>query len=93
MAILNLADRYRAAGLNPGVDTLGLRQGPFNNLRKAIDAKSAVELTRLYFGLQSLAGTEWFRQPFHAADQSFSMVDNTHEAAVLAACLLDAGFA
>jgi hypothetical protein len=92
MATHNLADRYRAAGLNPGADILRLRQEPFDKLRKAINAKSAVELTRLYFGLPSPTGTEWFREPFHAADQSFSMVDNKREAAVLAACLLDAGF-
>jgi hypothetical protein len=92
MTTLNLADRYRAAGLNPGADTLGLRQGPFDELRKAIKAERAVELTRLYFGLMSPAGTEWFRDPFHTADQSFSMVDNKREVAVLAACLLDAGF-
>jgi len=92
MAGFNFADRYRAAGLNPGPDTLGRRQEPFEKLREAVDAKSAVELTRLYFGLGSPNGTDWFRDAFHGADASFSMLDNKREAAVLAACLLEASF-
>jgi rhodanese-related sulfurtransferase len=92
MPTLNLADRYRAVGLKPGADILALRQAPFIKLSEKIDPRSAIELTRLYFGLQSPAGTEWFREPFHSADPSFSMVDNKREVAVLAACLLDVGF-
>jgi hypothetical protein len=88
----NLADRYRAERLSPGAEILGMRQQPFQKLRETVDSKRAVEITRLYFGLPSPEGSDWFRQPFHAADPSFSMVDNKREVAVLAACLLDAGF-
>jgi hypothetical protein len=93
MTALSLADRYRAAGLNPGAEIIGWRQAPFDKLRESIDAKRAVELARLYFGLPSPGGFEWFREPFHAEDHSFSLLDNKREAAVLAAGLLDAGFA
>ena len=92
MAGFNLADRYRAAGLNPGPDILGLRQAPFEKLRKTVDTKTTIELNRLYFGLSSPNATDWFRDPFHAADTSFSMLDNKREISVLAACLLEAAF-
>lgn len=88
MANLNLADQYRAARLNPGPEILGLRQAPFEELRKKVDAKMAVDLTRLYFGLPVPGGTAWFRDAFAASDASFSMVDNEREGAVLAASLL-----
>lgn len=92
MAMVSIADRYRAAGLNPGAATLDLRQEPFEKLCKNIDSRSAIELTRLYFGLPSQNDTKWFRDEFFATDSSFSMVENKREIAVLAACLLDAGF-
>jgi hypothetical protein len=92
MAGLNLADKYRAAGLTPGPEILTLRQEPFDKLRKVVDAKIAVELSRMYFGLASPNSTDWFRDPFHAADNSFSMLDNKRESAVLAAALLEAAF-
>jgi hypothetical protein len=92
MAGFNFADRYRAAGLTPGPEILGLRQQPFEKLRKAIDAKTVVELSRLYFGLPSANATDWFRDAFQESDQSFSMVDNQRETALLAGCLLEASF-
>jgi hypothetical protein len=92
MAGMNLADKYRAAGLTPGPEILTLRQEPFDKLRKAVDAKTAVELSRIYFGLASSNSTDWFRDPFHAADNSFSMLDNKRESAVLAAALLEGAF-
>lgn len=92
MAGFNFADRYRAAGLTPGPEILGLRQEPFEKLRKAIDTKTAVGLSRIYFGLALPNGTDWFRDPFHDADPSFSMLDNQRETAVLAAGLLEASF-
>lgn len=92
MAGFNLADRYREAGLNPGPDILGLRQEPFEKLRKTLDAKTAIEVTRLFFGLSSPNNTDWFRDAFRATDTSFSMLDNKREIAVLAGCLLDATF-
>lgn len=90
MAGFNLADRYRTAGLNPGPEVLGLRKAPFDTLRAAVDVKSAIELSRLYFGLSSPNGTDWFRDAFRQSDTSFSMVDNQRETAILAASLLEA---
>ena len=84
----NLADEYRAARLNPGPELLGLRQAPFDEMRKKVDTKTAIDLTRLYFGLPVPGGTDWFRDAFRASDASFSMVDNAREVAVLAASLL-----
>jgi hypothetical protein len=92
MAEFNFADRYRAAGLTPGPEVLALRQEPFDKLRKAVDAKTAVELSRIYFGLPTPNGTDWFRDPFYEADKSFSMLDNQRETALLAAGLLDGSF-
>src|SRR4051812_1588122 len=92
MATINLARRDRAARPTPGAGTFGFRHGAFDRLPKAIDPDDAIDLTRPYFGLPSPAALDWVRDPFHTADQSFSMVDNKREVAVLAACLLDAGF-
>ncbi len=91
MAAFNFADSYRAAGLTPGPEILRLRQEPFDTLREKIDPALAVNLTRLYFGLELPSGTDWFRDVFGATDSSFSMYDNQREAAVLAAGLLEAG--
>lgn len=90
MGGFNFADSYKASGLNLGPEIIGLRDKPFEKLRKKIDAQTAVNLARLYFGLPVPGGTDWFRDPFFDADPSFSMVDNEREAAVLAACLLSA---
>jgi hypothetical protein len=90
MAGINLADSYRAAGLSPGPELLRLRQEPFEKLRAAVVAQTAVDLTRLYFGLSLPSGTDWFRDTFAENDPSFSMYDNQREAAVLAAGLLGA---
>jgi hypothetical protein len=68
----------------------GTRQEPFDKLRKAINPQTAIDLTRLYFGLPLPRGTDWFRDAFGETDVSFSLVDNTREAAVLAAGLLEA---
>jgi hypothetical protein len=85
----NFADSYRAAGLTLGPDVLRARQEPFDELRKAIDAQTAIDLTRIYFGLPVPRGTDWFRDVFGATDPSFSLVDNAREASVLAGGLLE----
>ena len=90
MSGFNFADSYKAAGLTPGPDIIGLRQEPFNKLCKQVDTQIAIDLTRLYFGMEVPQGTEWFRDIFAETDPSFSMLDNTQEAAVLAACVLNA---
>lgn len=90
MSSFNFADSYKAAGLAPGPEIIGLRQKPFDKLSAKIDAQIAVDLTRLYYGLPVPQGTEWFRAAFAETDPSFSMMDNEREAAVLSACLLDA---
>lgn len=91
MANFDFADNYKAAGLAPGPDIIRLRQEPFNELRRGMDAARAVDLTRLYFGLDTPTSPTWFRDAFAEADPSFSMLDNEREAAVLAFCLLAAG--
>lgn len=91
MAAFNFADSYRAAGLNPGPEILRLREEPFKALRTSIEPELAVNLTRLYFGLEVPGGTDWFRDAFGETDSSFSMYDNQREAAVLSAGLLEAG--
>ncbi len=90
MAEFNFADNYRAAGLTTGPDALRTRREPFDKLRQAINAQSAIDLTRLYFGLPVPRGTDWFRDAFGATDSSFSLIDNAREASVLAAGLLEA---
>ncbi len=90
MVSFNFADNYRAAGLATNPDVLRTRQKPFNKLRQAIDPKTAIDLTRLYFGLSVPRGTDWFRDVFGETDVSFSLIDNAREAAVLAAGLLEA---
>lgn len=89
MTGFNFADNYRAAGLSAGPDVLRTRQEPFEQLRKAIDRTTAIDLTRLYFGLPVPRGTDWFRDAFGATDASFSLIDNAREASVLAAGLLE----
>lgn len=93
MIFNSLADAYRMAGISPGVELLNLRQSPFDKLRKAMDAKMAVNLSRLLFGLNLPDGIEWFRDAFYENDSSFSMHENQQEVAVLSACLLDAAIA
>ncbi len=93
MTGFNFADNYRAAGLTAGPDVLRTRQEPFDKLRKAIDPRTAIDLTRLYFGLHVPRGTDWFRDAFGEADASFSLVDNAREASVLAAGLLESATA
>ena len=56
MAGFNFADRYKIAGLAPGPEIIGLRQEPFERLRKELTPSRAVELTRLYFGLEPACG-------------------------------------
>ena len=93
MTEFNFADSYRGAGLALGPDLLRARQEPFDKLRKAIDAPTAMNLTRIYFGLSVPGGTEWFRDAFGETDASFSLVDNAREASVLAAGLLEGAIA
>lgn len=90
MEHFNFADSYRAAGLKPGPDTIKLRQEPVEEYTSQIDSQIAVNLARIYFGLEVPGGTDWFRDIFSDSDPSFSMHDNMQEAAVLAACLLAA---
>jgi GTPase-associated system helical domain len=89
VADFNFADSYRAAGLAPGPDALRARHEPFDKLRQALDASTAIDLTRIFFGLPVPRGTDWFRDAFKATDPSFSLVDNAREASVLAAGLLE----
>jgi len=51
VAGFNFADNYRAAGLTTTPDVLRTRQEPFDKLRQAINPQTAIDLTRLYFGL------------------------------------------
>jgi hypothetical protein len=60
----NFADNYRSAGLTTHPDALRTRQEPFDKLREAIDPQTAIDLTRLYFGLSVPRGTDWFRECF-----------------------------
>ncbi len=89
MTEFNFADSYRAAGLTLGPDALRTRQEPFDKLRQTIDPPTAIDLTRIYFGLSVPRGTDWFRDAFGATDPSFSLIDNAREASVLAAGLLE----
>jgi hypothetical protein len=89
LAAFNFADNYRKAGLLTGPDVLRTRQQPFNKLQQAINPQTAVDLTRLYFGLPVPRGTDWFRDAFGETDASFSLIDNGREASVLAAGLLE----
>ena len=93
MAGFNFADNYRAAGLSTSPDALRTRQEPFDKLRQAINPQTAIDLTRLYFGLPVPRGTDWFRDAFGATDPSFSLIDNAREVSVLAAGLLKAAVA
>ena len=93
MAGFNFADGYRAAGLTTAPDALRTRQEPFDKLRRTINPQTAIDLTRLYFGLSVPRGTDWFRDAFGETDPSFSLIDNAREAAVLAAGLLEAAAA
>jgi GTPase-associated system helical domain len=90
MAGYNFADSYRAAALAPGPEVIKLRQEPFEKICEDLDEKRAIDLTRLFFGLEK-ALPDWFREPFAAADPSFSPVDNEREIAVLASCGLAVG--
>ena len=90
MAAFNFADSYKAANLAPGPEIIRLRQEPFAELRAAFNSKRALDLVRLYFGLPVPDGNDWFRDAFAKTDDSFSMLDNGREAAVLSACLLAA---
>lgn len=90
MPSYNFADQYRTAGLAPGPEIIRLRQAPFDKLRKSIDRRTILNLTRLYFGFPVPDGTDWFQAAFGETDASFSMVDNEREASVLSACLLAA---
>lgn len=89
MGTFNFADSYKAAGLTANGEILRFRQQAFDTVKGKSDAQSAVTLCRLYFGI-STTDTEWFRSAFHATDNSFSMIDNEREVAVLAACIIDA---
>jgi hypothetical protein len=93
MAGFNFADSYKAANLAPGPEILRLRQEPFAELRATINAQRTLDLTRLYFGLPVPDGTDWFRDAFAGTDDSFSMLDNEREVAVLSSCLLAAAIA
>lgn len=90
MAEFNFGDNYRAAGLAVSAETIRMRQEAFDKLRKAMDIQTALDLSRLYFGLPVPRGTDWFRDAFATSDPSFSMLDNEREAAVLAAGLIEA---
>lgn len=81
------------AGLNPGPDIISRREEPFTKLRNDLTADQAVDLARLYFDLpgEYPDGHEWVREAFAETDESFTMVDNKRELAVLAYCLLAAG--
>jgi len=92
MSGFNFADRYRAAGLNPAPGIIGSREKPFLKLKDDLDVGKLVDLTRLYYEVPS-AEPSWFRVGFSDGDDSFSLVDNAREAAVLASCLLSSAIA
>ena len=90
MANFNFADRYKAAGLSPSAETITLRQKPFEKIKEDIKTNVVVDVTRLYFGLPTADGAEWFRNAFAEADASFPVIYNAREIAVLSSCILEA---
>lgn len=94
MAGFNFADHYKAAGLAPGPEIIGLRQEPFDKLRKAMSVDRVITLVRLLFELLApdAKHNTWFRDAFAETDPSFTMLGNAREAAVLSSCLLSAAF-
>ena len=60
--------------LATSAEVLRTRLKPFDKLRQAIDPPTAIDLTRVYFGLPVPRGTDWFRDAFGATDASFSLI-------------------
>jgi hypothetical protein len=88
----NFADAYSKAGLKPAPEIIRLRQEWFDKFRPNVSDEWALDLTRILFNLQppTSSGFDWFRDTFAESDPSFSLIDNSRESAVLAACALAA---
>jgi hypothetical protein len=89
VSAFNLADSYKVGKINLGPEIMRLRQDAFDKLIDKIDGPKSIFLTRLFYGLPTPMTEDWFVNAF-GEDPSFSMVDNTREAAILAGALLNA---
>lgn len=88
MPSYNFADRYKAAGLTPSHEIIAARQLAIKELIEDANFALILDFTRLYFGLPVPNGAAWFRDAFGRTDNSFSLIDNEREVAVLSACAL-----
>ncbi|ANJ97470.1 GTPase-associated system all-helical protein GASH [Serratia plymuthica] len=93
MSSYSFADQYRAANIAPGPEIIRLRQDAVEKMLPDLDDDKILDLTRIYFGLNSSSENNWFRDAFLETDPSFSLIDNKREASVLSVCLLSAALA
>lgn len=88
MQQLELADCYGHAGLSPDATNIPLRIEPFKTIAANLTRSQVIDAVRAYFGLPMRNDTEWLSDPISAADESFSMVTNKNEIAILAMALI-----
>lgn len=88
MQEITLSDCYGYAGLSPDALNISLRLEPFETIAANLNDDQVLDAVRLYFGLPVGADTEWLSGPIIAADESFSMVTNKRELAILSMALI-----
>lgn len=88
MQKITLADCYGFAGLSHEAVNISLRIGPFEAIAAKLTNGQVLDAIRFYFGLPVDADTEWLSGPIMAADESFSMVTNERELAILSMALI-----
>ncbi|OWK25037.1 hypothetical protein AJ87_14935 [Rhizobium yanglingense] len=76
--------------MNPPAETIQLRRQVIDGLLSDVNASKSADLARFVFGLPKASEATWFVDAFRFNDDSFSLVDNAVEAAVLSGVLLSA---
>ena len=88
MKKITLADCYGYAGLSPDAVNIPSRHEPFKAIAKNLTRAQVLDAVRHYFDMPVSAETNWLSDPIMAVDDSFSMVANKRELAILSMALI-----
>lgn len=88
MQQLELADCYGHAGFSPDAANIPLRIEPFKTIAANLKRPQIIDAVRAYFGMPMHNDASWLSVPISEADESFSMITNKNEIAILAMALI-----
>ena len=88
MQEMTLADCYGHAGLSPDAVNIQSRLEPFKKIAANLTHDQVLDAVRHYFGMPVSADSNWLYGPIKMADDSFSMVTNRRELAIISMALI-----